>query len=126
MDRIEGLLVEWGSWAGGFSRGGGYSNPMWNHLSKTSKGADFSEIPPHLEQIEKAVAHLRRHHPFLKKLIFQRYLYNLHPEEIATTCGQTKLFVQAGLDRARDWIGDWLDAQEAISKNLGKLAISNR
>lgn len=126
MDRIEVLLVEWGSWAGGFSRGTGYSNPMWNHLSKTSRGADFSEIPPHLEQIERAISHLRKHHPFLKKLIFQRYLYNLQPEEIAASCGQTTLFIKGGLDRARDWIGDWLEAHDEKSRNLGTLAISNR
>lgn len=128
-DSIEGYLIDWGMWAGGFGRGGGYSTP---HARLMTQGVslrsveDYSYLPPEIELIERAIAQLGIRHRYLKKLIFYRYLYKLQPEEIATQFSKPKAEILSGLERGRDWIGDWLDAQEQITRNLGKLAISNR
>lgn len=130
MDATEHRLHTWGDWAGGFSRGGGYSTPMAKMIALgtiTQASPDnWSNLPPEIELTERAIAQLKLYHPFLKKLIFQRYLYKLQPEEIATNIGKPKEYVISGLDKGRDWIGDWIDSHNQISNNLGRLAISDR
>lgn len=124
-DSTEARLIDWGSWAGGFGRGGGYSNPVWEHLAKgAAQQAGWEHFPPEIEQTERAIAQLRIRSKYLKTLIFQCYLYRLTPEEIATNLDRSKDDIERGLARARDWIGDWIDSQEAIKNNLQALAKS--
>lgn len=130
MDSIEHRLTVWGDWAGGFSRGGGYYTPLAKMIAlgaiPQASPDNWSGLPPEIEITERAIAQLRLYHPYLKKLIFNRYLYKLQPEEIATNLGKSKDEITRGLDRGRDWIGDWIDSQQAIRANLQRLAISDR
>jgi hypothetical protein len=115
MDSIEGRLTDWGLWAGGFGRGSGYSTPHARMITlgilPQASPDNWSQFPPEIEQTERAIAQLKIHSKYLKTLIFQRYLYRLQVEEIATNLDRNKDEIERGLDKARDWIGDWLDYQ---------------
>lgn len=127
MDSIEARLADWGSWAGGFGRGGSSSSPVWEHLAKgAAQQAGWEHFPPEIEMTERAIAQLKIRSKYLKTLIFQAYLYRLTPEEIATNLDRSTADIERGLSNALDWIGDWIDSQEEISHNLQRLAISHR
>ena len=130
MDDTEARLTDWGMWAGGYGRGGTVPNILGRLIAnggiRCSTPDNWSHLPPEIEQTERAIAQLKLHSKYLKTLVFQRYLYKFQPEEIATNLDRPKDDILRGLDRARDWIGDWIDSQEEISRNLDRLAISNR
>lgn len=115
MDAIEARLIEWGSWASGFGRGGGTTNILARHIAnggiRCASPENWAYLPPDIELTERAIAQLRLKHPHLKKLIFYRYLYHQQPEEMAANLGRSKEHIQIGLDKARDWIGDWIETQ---------------
>jgi hypothetical protein len=119
MDDIESRLTDWGDWAGGRSSGGGSSSPLARMIAQGSVrigGEDHSEMPAEIEEIERAVAQLRLYSRYLKRLVFFRYLYHKTPEEIASYLDRNKADIQAGLDRARDWIGEYLDSFQTEKK----------
>lgn len=113
MDDIEARLTDWGEWASNYSEGSSRRSPLAIMIAQGTVrigGADHSSLPADIEVMERAIAQLRLRHPFLKKLIFYRYLYRKTPEEIASFLDRDKISIQTGLDRARDWIGEYLDS----------------
>ena len=125
-DSIDSRLVIWAQWAKGHGRGGGYTNILARHIAnggiRCATPDNWSKFPEDIELTERAIAQLRIRSKYLKTLIFQHYLYGLQPEEIATNLDRPKQDILNGLDRARDWIGDWIESQ--VSNNLQALVIS--
>ena len=116
MDSIEARLTDWASWAGGYGRGSGYSTPHARLIAHgtllSASSEEWSLFPPEIERTERAIAQLRLKHPYLKKLIFYRYLYRQQPEEIATNFDKPKEHIERGLSRALDWLHDYLQSLE--------------
>lgn len=121
-DSIESRLIDWGSWARGYSRGGTSSQPWVKAIAMgcipQASPDNWSVFPPEIEQTERAIAQLRLKHPYLKKLIFFRYLYGNQPEEIATILNSNKEAIERGLAKGRDWIGDYLEALEIPDESV--------
>lgn len=126
MDDIEARLTDWGDWAGSHSEGRSTSSPLAVMIAQGTVrigGKDHSEMPAEIEEMERAVAQLRLYSRYLKKLIFFHYIYHKPPEEIAAYLDRNTADIQAGLDRARDWIGEHLDSLQAAKNTLQKAPI---